>query len=112
MLVSYYQVVTFDPSFDRVKPQVRVKEEPSSPGQAGGGVSPVDTPLSPTTFINSILQEETTPSSAGAVAGSPVVVMSSAGPLLPPAACQSPAGSSSGGVLPGRKCQTVACLDR
>lgn len=153
-------VVTSDPSLRRVKPAVSVKEEPSSPGLAGGGVLPVDTPLSPTTFINSILQEETTPTlsstSAGAppttghnkyhsacmraccvvlclvhahtcmyllshclshilciaAAGSPLVVMSSAGPLPPPAASQSPAGSSSGGGLLGRKCQTVACLDR
>ncbi|XP_075867491.1 heat shock factor protein 1 isoform X2 [Nelusetta ayraudi] len=102
-----------------LKQPVSVKEEPSSPGFGGGGVSPVDTPLSPTTFINSILQEETTPppssTSTGGpptTAGSPLVAMSSTGPLPPPAASQSPAGSSSGGVLPGRRCQTVACLDR
>lgn len=41
---------------------VNVKEEPSSPDVEvcpvlEGGVTPVDTPLSPTTFINSILQD-------------------------------------------------------
>ncbi|RXN15422.1 heat shock factor 1-like isoform X1 [Labeo rohita] len=55
---------------DRTSPLVHIKEEPSSPAHspeveevcpvevevAGSGV-PVDTPLSPTTFINSILQE-------------------------------------------------------
>ncbi|XP_067280977.1 heat shock factor protein 1 isoform X2 [Pseudorasbora parva] len=56
---------------DRTSPLVHIKEEPSSPAhspeveevcpvevevEAGMGV-PVDTPLSPTTFINSILQE-------------------------------------------------------
>lgn len=64
-------VVTSDPSLRRVKPAVSVKEEPSSPGLAGGGVLPVDTPLSPTTFINSILQEETTPTLSSTSAGAP-----------------------------------------
>ncbi|XP_043073762.1 heat shock factor protein 1 isoform X2 [Puntigrus tetrazona] len=56
---------------DRTSPLVHIKEEPSSPAHSPeveevcpvevevGAVSgvPVDTPLSPTTFINSILQE-------------------------------------------------------
>ncbi|XP_077051015.1 heat shock factor protein 1 isoform X2 [Siphateles boraxobius] len=56
---------------DRTSPLVHIKEEPSSPAhspeveevcpvevEVGGGLGvPVDTPLSPTTFINSILQE-------------------------------------------------------
>ncbi|XP_076850157.1 heat shock factor protein 1 isoform X2 [Brachyhypopomus gauderio] len=62
---------------DRTSPLVHIKEEPSSPAHypeveevcpvdvevAAGTSLPVDTPLSPTTFINSILQEsESAPS--------------------------------------------------
>lgn len=45
---------------------VSVKQEPSSPDAGActvqeGGAIPVDTPFSPTTFINSILQDEIPP---------------------------------------------------
>nr|QPA35681.1 heat shock factor 1 [Pagothenia borchgrevinki] len=64
---------------------VEVKEEPSNPVD-----SPVDTPLSPTTFINSILLDHEQP------------------PLNPPnTAGQSPTSSA-----PPPRCQTVACIDR
>ncbi|KAK5884185.1 hypothetical protein CesoFtcFv8_020440 [Champsocephalus esox] len=64
---------------------VEVKEEPSNPVD-----SPVDTPLSPTTFINSILLDHEQP------------------PLNPPnTAGQSPTSSA-----PPPQCQTVACIDR
>ncbi|KAK1876071.1 Heat shock factor protein 1 [Dissostichus eleginoides] len=64
---------------------VEVKEEPSNPVD-----SPVDTPLSPTTFINSILLDHEQP------------------PLNPPnTASQSPTSSA-----PPPRCQTVACIDR
>ncbi|KAG1948378.1 heat shock factor protein [Pimephales promelas] len=63
---------------DRTSPLVHIKEEPSSPAhspeveevcpvevEVGAGLGvPVDTPLSPTTFINSILQENNEPVSA------------------------------------------------
>lgn len=58
---------------------VHVKEEPLSPeadvcpALEGEGLT-VDTPLSPTTFINSILQDEiplTTPTSASLPSGTP-----------------------------------------
>ncbi|KAI4785373.1 hypothetical protein KUCAC02_037803, partial [Chaenocephalus aceratus] len=63
---------------------VEVKEEPSNPVD-----SPVDTPLSPTTFINSILLDHEQP------------------PLNPPnTAGQSPTSSG-----PPPQCQTVACID-
>ncbi|XP_010795610.1 heat shock factor protein 1-like, partial [Notothenia coriiceps] len=63
---------------------VEVKEEPSNPVD-----SPVDTPLSPTTFINSILLDHEQP------------------PLNPPiTAGQSPTSSA-----PSPQCQTVACID-
>ncbi|XP_026883831.1 heat shock factor protein 1 isoform X2 [Electrophorus electricus] len=61
---------------DRTSPLVHIKEEPSSPAHcpeveevcpvdvevAAGSSLPADTPLSPTTFINSILQETDPPS--------------------------------------------------
>nr|QPA35682.1 heat shock factor 1 [Chionodraco rastrospinosus] len=64
---------------------VEVKEEPSNPVD-----SPVDTPLSPTTFINSILLDHEQP------------------PLNPPNTA-GPSPTSSG---PPPQCQTVACIDR
>ncbi|KAM7384950.1 hypothetical protein PAMA_012032 [Pampus argenteus] len=107
---------------------MNVKEEPSSPDVEvcpvlEGGVAPVDTPLSPTTFINSILQEnETQPaqttSTTNPVAVSPVVVMShtSTGHPPPGATSQSPAASPTLNSAPSpdtpqQKCQTVACID-
>uniref|UniRef100_A0AAQ5ZF42 HSF-type DNA-binding domain-containing protein n=1 Tax=Amphiprion ocellaris TaxID=80972 RepID=A0AAQ5ZF42_AMPOC len=68
---------------------VDIKEEPCSPEVEvcpvlEGVATPVDTPLSPTTFINSILLDtETTPP-----------------PVTP--TCSPPTG----------KCQTIACIDR
>ncbi|XP_030644663.1 heat shock factor protein 1 isoform X4 [Chanos chanos] len=86
---------------DRTSPVVHIKEEPSSPVhcpeveevcpvevevEAGPGV-PADTPLSPTTFINSILQESD-PEPAPAPPPPPP---------LPPA---------------NPKCLSITCLDR
>ncbi|XP_078031874.1 heat shock factor protein 1 isoform X2 [Epinephelus lanceolatus] len=105
---------------------VNVKEEPSSPEVEvcpvlEGVTTPVDTPLSPTTFINSILQDNempintSTPTTPPTV--SPIVVISSAstGPLPAAPASQSPASvptSNSAPTKPPQKCQTVACIDR
>ncbi|XP_035537177.1 heat shock factor protein 1-like isoform X2 [Morone saxatilis] len=108
---------------------VNVKQEPSSPdvevcSSLEGGALPVDTPLSPTTFINSILQDSetqltpntsiTNPSTA-----SPIVVVSpaSTGPLPPTPASQSPASVPTPDTAPSpsktqQKCQTIACIDR
>lgn len=107
---------------------VSVKKEPSSPDVEvcpvlEGGALPVDTPLSPTTFINSILQDEpqlTLSTSSGTSAtASPVVVKSSAstGTLPPAPPSQSPetAPTPKGGPRPARpqhRCQTIACIDR
>ncbi|XP_053719581.1 heat shock factor protein 1 [Synchiropus splendidus] len=79
---------------------------------------PVDTPLSPTTFINSILQEEaphspaqpsspaahTSDPSPSSVAkpDNPVVLLSSTPPAEPSVVLDSPS----------RRCQTVACIDK
>ncbi|XP_042370281.1 heat shock factor protein 1-like [Plectropomus leopardus] len=102
---------------------VSVKEEPSSPDLEvcpvlEGGPTSVDTPLSPTTFINSILQDndtQTTPSTSAAV--SPIILMSpaSTGSLPAAPASQSPASiptSNSSPTKPPQQCQTVACIDR
>lgn len=107
---------------------VSVKEEPASPEVEvcpvlEGGALPIDTPLSPTTFINSILQDETqlTPSTStcNPTTASPVVVMSptSTGPLPSAPASQSPASVPTSNVAsssakPQQKCQTIACIDR
>ncbi|XP_019125225.1 heat shock factor protein 1 isoform X2 [Larimichthys crocea] len=107
---------------------VSVKEEPSSPDVEvcpvlEGGALPVDTPLSPTTFINSILQDETqltsNTSTSNPTTVSPVVVMStsSTGPLPTASASQSHASvptpnAAPNPVKPQHKCQTIACIDR
>ncbi|XP_073337817.1 heat shock factor protein 1 isoform X2 [Pagrus major] len=107
---------------------VSVKEEPASPEVEvcpvlEGGALPIDTPLSPTTFINSILQDETqltpTTSTCNPTTASPVVVMSpaSTGPLPSAPASQSPASVPTSNVAssfakPQQKCQTIACIDR
>nr|XP_046273153.1 heat shock factor protein 1 isoform X2 [Scatophagus argus] len=107
---------------------VSVKKEPSSPDVEvcpvmEGGALPVDTPLSPTTFINSILQDETqlTPntSTSNPTTSNPVVVMSSAStePLPPAPANQSPASvpipnAAPSSAKPQQRCQTVACIDK
>ncbi|KAM9838936.1 heat shock factor protein 1 [Aulostomus maculatus] len=100
---------------------IDVKEEPSSPDVVvnpalEGGATPVDTPLSPTTFINSILQEnETQPahntSTTNPVPASSIVVVSPAspGPLPSAPISQLPAPDP---PTSQHKCQTVACIDR
>ncbi|XP_034400904.1 heat shock factor protein 1 [Cyclopterus lumpus] len=108
---------------------VHLKEEPSIPDlevcpDLESGDTHLDTPLSPTTFINSILQEnEIKPSLNTSITnptpGSPIVVMSpaSTGPLPSAPASQSlaclptqnPALSL---TKPQQKCQTIACIDR
>ncbi|KAG7243822.1 hypothetical protein INR49_007126, partial [Caranx melampygus] len=62
------------------------------------GATPVDTPLSPTTFINSILQDtetQPTPNTSTANPAPAIVVMNpaSTGPLPPSPASQSPASN-------------------
>ncbi|XP_059206653.1 heat shock factor protein 1 [Centropristis striata] len=95
---------------------VSVKEEPSSPDvEACPILEGGDTPLSPTTFINSILQENEAPpilnTSTNPTAAPPLVVF----PSSP--ASQSPASnltqnSAPRPARPQHKCQTVACIDR
>ncbi|KAG7500849.1 heat shock factor protein 1 isoform X1 [Solea senegalensis] len=80
-----------------------------------GGGTPVDTPLSPTTFINSILQDNETQPTANPTPA--IVEMSSAssGPLPPAPTSQSSSPLSSlisGSPPTQRKCQTIACIDR
>uniref|UniRef100_A0A1A8P5R9 Heat shock transcription factor 1 n=1 Tax=Nothobranchius pienaari TaxID=704102 RepID=A0A1A8P5R9_9TELE len=118
-----------------------IKEEPSSPEVEESPaleVSPIleveqdtlsssaDTPLSPTAFINSILQDsESQPTqvpistTATPTPASPVVVLSPASPEPPAPAptIQSPTPVSSSdaapcSTTPQKKCQTIACLDR
>uniref|UniRef100_A0A3Q1JIV3 HSF-type DNA-binding domain-containing protein n=1 Tax=Anabas testudineus TaxID=64144 RepID=A0A3Q1JIV3_ANATE len=94
-----------------------VKEEPPSPEVEVCEATPADTPLSPTTFINSILQEETqtntnntTPTTA-----SPVVVMTpnSSGALPQVPTSHSPASiPTTNSTTSQQKCQTIACIDR
>uniref|UniRef100_A0AAQ5ZLA6 HSF-type DNA-binding domain-containing protein n=1 Tax=Amphiprion ocellaris TaxID=80972 RepID=A0AAQ5ZLA6_AMPOC len=110
---------------------VDIKEEPCSPEVEvcpvlEGVATPVDTPLSPTTFINSILLDtETTPppvtpTCSPPTAASPIVVTSpaSAGPLPPAPTSQSPASAAPTNsapkppTTPQQKCQTIACIDR
>ncbi|XP_070702013.1 heat shock factor protein 1 [Pempheris klunzingeri] len=109
---------------------VNIKEEPSSPDVEvcpvlEGGVTSVDTPLSPTTFINSILQEHEntqptlTTSTTSPTTASPVVVVSPAptGSLPPAPDSQSPSSvptpnSAPTPAKPQQKCQTIACIDR
>ncbi|XP_039976837.1 heat shock factor protein 1 isoform X2 [Xiphias gladius] len=104
---------------------VNIKEEPSSPeGEVcpvlEGGATPVDTPLSPTTFINSILQDNETQPTPNTSTTSPtpaIVVMSptSTGPLPPaptsPSSASFPTPNSSPATTQ-QKCQTIACIDR
>uniref|UniRef100_A0A1A7WGF9 Heat shock transcription factor 1 n=1 Tax=Iconisemion striatum TaxID=60296 RepID=A0A1A7WGF9_9TELE len=109
-----------------------IKEEPSSPEVE---VSPVleaeqdtlssnaDTPLSPTAFINSILQDsetqptQVTSSTATTTPASPVVMLSPAAtdppaPTIQAPVCSSNAASAPCSTTPQKKCQTIACLDR
>ncbi|GAA6231031.1 heat shock factor protein 1 isoform X2 [Lates japonicus] len=104
---------------------VNVKEEPSSPEVEvcpvlEGGATPVDTPLSPTTFINSILQDnETQPTPNTSTANPPPAIVvrnpASTGPLPPVPISQSPASvptPNSSTTTAQQRCQTVACIDR
>ncbi|XP_070777488.1 heat shock factor protein 1 isoform X1 [Enoplosus armatus] len=107
---------------------INVKEEPSSPDVEvcpvlEGGATPVETPLSPTTFINSILQDETqlspNTSTSNPTTVSPIVVMSpaSTGPLPPAPANQLSASVPNPNSIPSpakpqQRCQTIACIDR
>ncbi|XP_008297547.1 heat shock factor protein 1 isoform X2 [Stegastes partitus] len=110
---------------------VDIKEEPCSPEVEvcpvlEGVATPVDTPLSPTTFINAILQDsETAPptpitSTCSPPTASPVVVTSpaSTGPLPQTLTSQSPASvappysAPNFSTAPQQKCQTIACIDR
>lgn len=100
---------------------VNVKEEPSSPDvevcpALEGGALPVDTPLSPTTFINSILQDETqltsNTSTTSPTTVSPVVVMSTSSTGSLPAAAVSQSHAVPTPIKPQHKCQTIACIDR
>ncbi|XP_041868074.1 heat shock factor protein 1 isoform X2 [Melanotaenia boesemani] len=116
---------------------VGIKEEPSSPEVE---VCPVledeppnvETPFSPTTFINSILQDEiqpapvtstttTTASTTATPAASSIVVMSPSSTGFLPSApvSQSPdlvappnSASASIPTTLQQKCQTIACIDR
>lgn len=113
--------------------QSAVKQEPSSPDVEvvpvlEGGASYVDTPLSPTTFINSILLEneiQPTPNSSAPSTVSPIILMSppSTGPRPQTPAGQSPSSVPTSTSLPAsgsapcpakapEKCQTVACINR
>ncbi|KAF3706915.1 Heat shock factor protein 1 [Channa argus] len=94
-----------------------VKEEPSSPEEEVGGATPVDTPFSPTTFINSILQDETQPASNMPTPSTaiPIVVMSpaSSGPPQQSPTNQSPTSvHTTSPTTTQPKCQTIACIDR
>ncbi|XP_054881505.1 heat shock factor protein 1 isoform X2 [Poeciliopsis prolifica] len=121
-----------------------IKEEPCSPEVEECPVleveqdslpANVDTPLSPTTFINSILQEETqlpqvtssststttTTATTTITPAAPPVVTSpaSAGPVQSASAVKAPAPVSSSNsasvpspAKPKQKCQTIARLDR
>ncbi|XP_075931737.1 heat shock factor protein 1 isoform X2 [Anarhichas minor] len=108
---------------------VNIKEEPSIPDVEvcpvlESGDTHLDTPFSPTTFINSILQEnETQPnpntSITNPTSASPIVVMSpvSTGPLPPAPASQPLAfvattNSALSPTKPQQKCKTIACIDR
>ncbi|XP_068568993.1 heat shock factor protein 1 isoform X2 [Cebidichthys violaceus] len=108
---------------------VYIKEEPSIPDVEvcpvlESGDTHLDTPLSPTTFINSILQEnETQPnlntSITNPTPASPIVVMSavSTGPLPTVPASQPLASvptpnSAISPTKPQQKCKTIACIDR
>ncbi|KAL6100312.1 hsf1 [Pungitius sinensis] len=104
-------------------PAANIKEEASLPEveacpvlESGDGHA--DTPLSPTTFINSILQEnETQPNQNNSTPASPIVVMSpvSTGSLSPASQSLASVPSPNSALSPTKaeqKCQTIACIDR
>ncbi|XP_008329055.1 heat shock factor protein 1 isoform X2 [Cynoglossus semilaevis] len=74
---------------------------------------PVDTPLSPTTFINAFLQDNDAQPSPSTTNTTPAIVVMSPRPQSP--IIQSPASISScdsSHAPNGQKCQTIACIDR
>ncbi|KAK2830986.1 hypothetical protein Q5P01_018917 [Channa striata] len=94
-----------------------VKEEPPSPEVEVCLGTPVETPFSPTTFINSILQDETQPAPniSTPTPTIPIVVMSpaSSGPPQQSPTNQSPTSvPTTNPTPPQMKCQTIACIDR
>ncbi|CAJ1084291.1 heat shock factor protein 1 isoform X3 [Xyrichtys novacula] len=106
--------------------QSKIKQELHSPdvdvmSVIEGGATNVDTPLSPTTFINSILQDnetQTRPTSSAPTSVSPIIMMSP--PLAEPLPL-TPAGLSTSSIStlsskspnkPQPSCQTVALIDR
>ncbi|XP_061598066.1 heat shock factor protein 1 isoform X4 [Cololabis saira] len=103
-----------------------IKQEPSSPEVEECPVleeesASVETPLSPTTFINSILQDETPPtpvSSTISPTASSIVVMNPAatGSVSTAPANQLPGlaatNSAVNPTMAEKKCQTVACIGR
>uniref|UniRef100_A0A3Q2T0V5 Heat shock transcription factor 1 n=1 Tax=Fundulus heteroclitus TaxID=8078 RepID=A0A3Q2T0V5_FUNHE len=119
---------------------VFIKEEPASPEVEECPVLEVepdslpaneDTPLSPTTFINSILQDETPPpqvtsstttaTTTNPTAATPTAVKSPASsspdqaapaPKSPAPAASSDPASAPSPATPRQKCQTIARLDR
>uniref|UniRef100_A0A9L0S5Q7 Heat shock transcription factor 1 n=1 Tax=Equus caballus TaxID=9796 RepID=A0A9L0S5Q7_HORSE len=87
-----------------ISPLVRVKEEPPSPSRSprveeaspGQPPSVVETPLSPTTLIDSILRES---EPAPAASATPLTEVGTCPPSPPPASAP-------------EKCLSVACLDK
>ncbi|XP_048085113.1 heat shock factor protein 1 isoform X4 [Alosa alosa] len=106
---------------ERTSPLVHIKEEPSSPTtthdsevdevcpvEVEVGTMPPDTPLSPTTFINSILQENE-PTTATGTANATATATTSLAPAAPVLAPT----SSAHDALPGSpRCLSLACIDR
>ncbi|XP_034016384.1 heat shock factor protein 1 isoform X2 [Thalassophryne amazonica] len=104
-----------------VAESISLKSEPSSPEVEvcpvlEGGLTAVDTPLSPTTFINSILQEhEEAPNQNVSASATPVALTcpTFTGPHLPISTSQSTVSvTSPNPAISSAKCQTVACIDR
>ncbi|XP_069372674.1 heat shock factor protein 1 isoform X2 [Paralichthys olivaceus] len=104
---------------------INIKEEPASPEVEvcpvlEGGATHGDTPLSPTTFINSILQDnetQPTPNTSTANPSPGIVLMSpaSSGTLPPSPTGQLPASIPTPNSSPAaaqHQCQTLACIDR
>ncbi|XP_076157907.1 heat shock factor protein 1 isoform X1 [Alosa pseudoharengus] len=104
-------------SSERTSPLVHIKEEPSSPTTTHDSeveeVCPVevevgtmpDTPLSPTTFINSILQENE-PTTATATANATATTS-----LAPTAPVLAPTSSAHDAPPGSPRCLSLACID-
>ncbi|KAL2080058.1 hypothetical protein ACEWY4_023851 [Coilia grayii] len=113
---------------ERTSPLVHIKEEPSSPAttheseveemcpvEVEVGSVPPDTPLSPTTFINSILQESEPPVAADPATVPPLAAATATTPSAP-AATQShvhvaPVPTPALNRIDPR-CLSIACIDR